>query len=450
MLTSSEEHLEDEEKCLPLKVAELPSVGRVLLAARDILPYEAVLTDTALVLCPDDSPVCVGCLGCVGDGVVCGVCKWPVCREECSKEEHHQEECSIFRKNKIVPRIDNYSGKHWLYTAVAVLRVLLVKKNNPEDWRKVVSLMDHWGEREKDGQVAEAVRRMWEFFHTICDLSWVNLSDVQHVFGVLKTNSVSLITCQGRSLYPTVSLLSHSCVPNLEPVTNPGTKITLRAKTRILAGEELTIRYIPTMQDRWAIQDKIQQDWFFICSCRRCKDVTELGSHFSSLQCSCGGFFSSQDKTGFICSLCGDCQDLSEKFQQFEEIESNLPSISGETVAEVCRIIEDDPMIHAHYYLRTKIYMKYIDMNSSSDSVDILEDVVARVKTLLSTLQMIDTGCSRLMGKYLLVLADSQQKLLKRRKAEEGISMQELKQAAMELTRVKLTASKMLSQYVLV
>jgi len=175
-------------------------------------------------------------------------------------------------------------------TALAVLRVLLCKKNNPPGWRKVEKLMDHWEERANDSQVSEGVRRMWEFFYKMCDLTWVSLGDVQHVFGVLKTNSVSLITCQGRCLYPTVSLLSHSCIPNLEPVAMPGTRITLRARTLIKAGEQLTIRYIRTMQARWAIQDKLEQEWFFICDCKRCKDVTELGSHFSSLQCVGGSF----------------------------------------------------------------------------------------------------------------------------------------------------------------
>ena len=440
-------HQAEECKCQPWSASVLPSVGRVLVAVRDIQPYEAVLTDTCLAQCPDDSPVCVGCLGSVTGETVCEGCKWPVCRDQCSKEEHHKEECHIFQKNKIVPHINNFDDNHWLYTALAVLRVLLCKKNNPPGWRKVEKLMDHWEERANDCQVSEGVRRMWEFFYKMCDLTWVSLGDVQHVFGVLKTNSVSLITCQGRCLYPTVSLLSHSCIPNLEPVAMPGTRITLRARTLIKAGEQLTIRYIQTMQARWAIQDKLEQEWFFICGCKRCKDATELGSHFSSLQCPCGGFFS--DKTcnwyEFICSHCGKCQDLSEKFKQVEEIESKLVSSSKETITELCKFVEDDLMIHSNFYLTLKLYMKYIDMEGTDDREEVLKDVILRVKSVLNTLQLVDTGCSKLMGKYLMVLANSQQKLLKKKRSEEEISMHDLKQAAKELTRLKLSAGRMLS-----
>merc|ERR1711970_159310 len=98
-----ETHQAVEGKCQPWRASVLPSVGRVLVAVRDIQAYEAVLSDTSLAQCPDDSPVCAGC-------------RWPVCKDECSKVEHHQEECNIFQKNKIVPHIDNYDGNHWLYT----------------------------------------------------------------------------------------------------------------------------------------------------------------------------------------------------------------------------------------------------------------------------------------------------------------------------------------------
>ena len=95
-------------KCQPWRVTVLPVVGRVLISTRDIRPWEAVLTDTALVTAPDDCPVCVGCLGTVSGGEVCIRCKWPVCRAECQEDESHQEEFQIFQRNNIVPRIENF------------------------------------------------------------------------------------------------------------------------------------------------------------------------------------------------------------------------------------------------------------------------------------------------------------------------------------------------------
>jgi len=446
-------HQPNPGKCQPWKVAKLPVVGRVLIASRDIRPWEAVLTDTAMVQAPDDSPVCVGCLGAVSGDAVCARCKWPVCGVQCQEEEVHEEECRIFQKNNVAPCIENFDNNHWLYTALAVLRVLLVKKKDPENWVKVEALMDHWEERENDSKVAEAVNMMCQFFQKICKLEWVTLRDVQHSFGVLKTNSVSLISCQGRSLYPLVSILSHSCSANLEPVSNPAKTITLRAKTHILAGEQLTMRYTNFIDSKWSIQAKLQNDWLFVCNCKRCGDVTELGSHFSSLQCPCGGYYyqtiKDPQRHATICSKCEKCMDFTDKFLEFKEIESNLFSASAQNISELCDVIEADKEIHDTFFMKTKACMKYVDIFQNTDNQEILENVVHHVKIVLNTLQLVDSGISKLMGSYLMVLAECQQKLLKIMKAEGVISLPDLQRAVKELTRTKLTAVKMLSQHVI-
>ena len=50
------------DHCFPWRVESLPDCGRVLTATRDIAPFELVISDTALVLAPNDQPVCLGCL----------------------------------------------------------------------------------------------------------------------------------------------------------------------------------------------------------------------------------------------------------------------------------------------------------------------------------------------------------------------------------------------------
>ena len=47
----------------PWRVDSLPHCGRVLIATRDIAPFELVIADSALALVPNDVPVCLGCLG---------------------------------------------------------------------------------------------------------------------------------------------------------------------------------------------------------------------------------------------------------------------------------------------------------------------------------------------------------------------------------------------------
>ena len=70
-----------------------------------------------------------------------------------------------------------------------------------------------------------------------------------------------------------------------------------------------------------------------------------------------------------------------------------------------------------------------------------------------------DPGCSKMMGKYLLVLASTQERLLGLSRAERRLEATELKQEAKELEakelkqavadifKTKMIANKMLSQH---
>ena len=46
----------------------------------------------------------------------------------------------------------------------------------------------------------------------------------------------------GQALYAIASVMSHSCVANLEVLNKAGQTIAFRAKRKIPSGEELTIR----------------------------------------------------------------------------------------------------------------------------------------------------------------------------------------------------------------
>ena len=235
-------------------------------------------------------------------------------------------------------------------------------------------------------------------------------------------------------------------------MSNPTQFITLRARVPIRAGEQLTTRYKHFMHSKWDIQAMLQKEWLFTCTCMRCQDETELGSYFSSLKCPYGGYFIQKisECQSVVCSKCNTSTDFTDRFKKIQAIESNLTSSTAQNIPEICNVVEEDEEIHDNFILKTKVYKKYVDIFENTDNQDILEDVVRRVKIVLNTLQLVDRGCSKLMGKYLMVLAECQQRMVKARKGEGGMSLKDLKQAVKELTMIKLTAVKMLSQYVII
>lgn len=131
--------------------------GRILVAAADISTGDMVLEDECMVAAPDGVPVCLGCLGPLpGEGDhVCSWCGWPMCSDKCaqSRSPEHASECEIFCSAKMKP-----DSRLW-YSIVPLLRILLLKRDNPELYDKTVARFEsHWNIRKLQPEVANLLR----------------------------------------------------------------------------------------------------------------------------------------------------------------------------------------------------------------------------------------------------------------------------------------------------
>ena len=288
------------------QVTSTPGVGKILIATEDIPAWKFVLKDAALIIGPSCEVVCLGCLKDIKDTLKCARCGWPVCSLECQEAEHHQAECRIFQESNFAPKANQLEMFRSVYSFIPVLRVLLLKNTDTRKWEMVKDMMDHWSERSQDPNVEKGVQTMTSFFRSCLNIDWISLEEVQHAYGVLKTNAVSFFSGKAQALYPLASIMSHSCAANLEPIKEPGETITFRAKRFIKKGEELTMRYADFLDSKYTIQEKLQKEWLFQCRCQRCLDESEFGSNFSSFKCCCGGFFR-QRANQWKCSEC--CKD---------------------------------------------------------------------------------------------------------------------------------------------
>ena len=134
--------------------------------------------------------------------------------------------------------------KLW-YSIVPLLRMLILKRDQTKlYWATVGKFESHWDIRQKQTEVVNLIKYIGAFIRKRLQLTWVTDQDVQHVFGVFKTNGVGHVSANSRVcfLYPNVSLMSHSCLSNTEIVSSPARSIQFIAKSKISEGEELTWR----------------------------------------------------------------------------------------------------------------------------------------------------------------------------------------------------------------
>ena len=288
--------------------------GRCLVATKPIRRGDTILIDDALLTAPasNSTPVCPSCLFKIQGNnnedstEKCPQCTIPICgRSECRPTymRSHASECSIFSANKVNIDITNYDNPNTIYSTIGPIRLLELRqksiKNEDGLWNKILKLPDHSEERRKlrGGE--------WKMFQLdVVDLlrdrcfmkNEISEEELQRIIGIFVVNSVSLDAnkqIQGRALFPVFSMMNHDCLSNAKfQIMADGTrnpKVCVKARRDIDAEEEITIQYITSILGTHKRKKKLRSEYYFDCTCRRCKDVTECGTFVSAIVCeACG------------------------------------------------------------------------------------------------------------------------------------------------------------------
>lgn len=224
-----------------------------------------------------------------------------MCNEKCQNGKTHQRECAILATCQ--RGSSENLGVADEYRCITPLRLLLSSQHDPQAYALTEKLMDHNSERRKYSDMWTIQRTYVNDYLKTSPLLNFQDEDFDRAIGLLWTNSFSCKDSLGVALFPVFSIVSHSCLPNASPVALQSRRLALEAKMDIAKGEEITISYISILQGRVKRRKKLREKWFFNCTCKRCLDPTEFGSHVSSLKCS------SCTSDGLVIPKSGECED---------------------------------------------------------------------------------------------------------------------------------------------
>eukprot|EP00811_Abedinium_folium_P036226 NODE_8955_length_1457_cov_7.017293.p1 GENE.NODE_8955_length_1457_cov_7.017293~~NODE_8955_length_1457_cov_7.017293.p1 ORF type:complete len:389 (+),score=108.11 NODE_8955_length_1457_cov_7.017293:93-1169(+) len=94
---------------------------------------------------------------------------------------------------------------------------------------------------------------------------------------VLNTTMVEIVGAgvhaaplRAAGLYVWLSTMNHACEPTAEVVFGSSGEVTLRTKRAVVAGEALTLAYVPSSMPLAARRARLHH-WYFDCDCSRCK-----------------------------------------------------------------------------------------------------------------------------------------------------------------------------------
>uniref|UniRef100_A0A182R8Y9 SET domain-containing protein n=1 Tax=Anopheles funestus TaxID=62324 RepID=A0A182R8Y9_ANOFN len=276
------------------EIRKSDQLGRYLVAKRDIKAGELILAEDPIVVGPywDADISCLGCLRPASR--TCKKClRAPLCRE-CSR--HDAVECDFYEHASNLSK--NFLFDH--FNIVTPIRCLLLYRSDRQKYDELLAMESHCDSRR--GTEIWLIHEQYviepmlyeEAFQQIDDLI-VTSELLQRICGILDVNTFEIrgnMDSQGvqmnnlaRGLYPRTSLMTHNCQTNTLIAVDGMSKLRLYASIAIKAGELLYYNYTRVLFSTFERQTHLRKGKYFICTCARCSDPTELGTHLSSLKC---------------------------------------------------------------------------------------------------------------------------------------------------------------------
>nr|XP_021189756.2 SET domain-containing protein SmydA-8 [Helicoverpa armigera] len=289
-------------KCCAFKIQYSDTLGRHMVATRDIQQGEMIIKEKPAVIGPRITcpTVCLTCGKSLDpkefhsnwDYYKCSKCNWPMCGPECEAAEVHKPECKAMTDRKYKCDI-KYQGPNKVqaaYCVISPLRVLLMSTSNPLQYENIMHLESHLEDRINTPLYTILKANLVTFVVQVLGLPF-DEETILKVASIFDTNSFDVRSPDGsrrlRAIYLTASMMDHSCKPNTKHIfLGDDFHMAVIATVPISKGDLITATYT---QSLWGTLDRrkhLQTSKLFDCECERCKDPTELGTHLGNIYCS--------------------------------------------------------------------------------------------------------------------------------------------------------------------
>ncbi|KAL6984421.1 Histone-lysine N-methyltransferase ashr1, variant 2 [Sarracenia purpurea var. burkii] len=355
--------MEDLQRALSargLAVSTLPEKGRCLFSTRDFAPGDVILNEEPYVSVPNRGSIDSRCDWCFSTSNLkkCSACQVVCyCGSACQKSDWrvHRLECGALskldkhRQKSLTPSIRLMVK---LYIRKKLQRGKIIPTTGTDNFKLVEALVTHMSDIDEKQLILYA--QMANLVNLILQLPDINIKEIAENFSKLACNAHTICDSElrplGTGLYPVISIINHSCLPNSVLVFE-GRVAVIRAVQHIPKGTEVLISYIETAGSTMTRQKALKEQYFFSCTCPRCIKVGQFddiqeSAIFEGYRCKdngCSGFLlrDSVDK-GFICQQCGLVRDREDITNIASEIkllsERASKSVSSGYNTEACGI----------------------------------------------------------------------------------------------------------------
>ena len=294
---------------------------------------------------------------------------------------------------------------------------MTLKKRSPKKYEQVTSLQSHYEDRKEtdiyDSNQKRIVNMLRNYF-MIVDLPPEQMDSsergIHNITGIIDVNGMEIRLPESEviGIFPVFAMLEHSCTPNTKYTVNPKRQVIVKAAVDIKAGENLSTMYTNILWGTAARRDHLKSAKYFLCSCRRCADPTELGTHFSAHRCnSCPlGFLIPaaplDEQAVWICTNCDkttSAEEITEKTLQIgEEVENALAMPNLQVLEGLVERLSSTSVHPNHFHLFSAKHtlLQIYGRDGSGLNEDTVKKKEKLCQEFLKTCNALDPGMSRL------------------------------------------------------
>ncbi|XP_022768227.1 histone-lysine N-methyltransferase ASHR1 isoform X2 [Durio zibethinus] len=338
------EELQTSLRAHGLTVSSLPDKGRSLFATKDFYPGEIIISQEPFVCVPNNSLTESRCDGCFSKSNLkkCSACQvvW-YCGSTCQKLEWklHRLECQALaklnkeRRKSVTPTIRMMVK---LYLRRKLQNENVIPVTAIDNYNLVEALVSHMSDIDEKQLVLYA--QMANLVKLILERPDIDIKEIAENFSKFACNAHSICDSElrplGTGLYPVVSIINHSCLPNAVLVFE-GRLAVVRAVQHIPKNSEVSISYVETAASTITRQNTLKEQYLFTCSCTRCikvYDDIQESAILEGYRCRdnrCSGFLLREsDDKGFVCQQCG----LIRNKEEIRKIASDIKALSDKAL----------------------------------------------------------------------------------------------------------------------
>ncbi|KAH8275274.1 hypothetical protein KR026_004449 [Drosophila bipectinata] len=431
------------KKC---QVKHNDTLGRFVIALGNIRAGETLLLEEPIVVLPHAGDRrCSKCFKLTED--FCRKCHLLALCGDCS--EHDERDCKRLCDLKLSEEQVHLLQEKKHSEVQSALRCLLLKENletqplyeemcqmeNQLTARRGTEIWKNYQEHAYDPLENTGVLKQLN--------SEANEDLVQGLLGALDVNACEIRAPESggsmRGLYRRAGLYPHSCLPNLVTAIDDERRIKVYANRFIAAGEILYNCYTNILLGTEERRHILKAGKCFDCSCSRCQDPTELGTHMSSFICSScacpGGYIVRQPETGTWQCLINPEHTLKQEFvaNMLERAKEEIFHARDDIYRLELLLAKLSRLLHGNHYLMldlkqniASILRQILQNMAHRPNKKVYERKIRLCQEILLVLKVLAPGISRLKAIALYELANTQAELARKLYSEQEQSARDL------------------------